>query len=116
MRAGDQDAVSQLWRLVYTELHGVAFGMMQRERPGRTLQPTAVVNEAYMRLVRGAQEAPENRAQFFAFVARAMRQVLVDHAQRRLARKRGGARLVREEFDEEIALTIQQSEELLAIP
>jgi RNA polymerase sigma factor (TIGR02999 family) len=115
MRGGDQQAASRLWRVVYSELHLVAARMMQGERPGHTLQPTAVVHEAYMRLIGGAQPAAENRPQFFALAARAMRQVLVDHARRKLAEKRGGAMQIRTEFEEEIALTAQQSEELLAI-
>jgi RNA polymerase sigma-70 factor, ECF subfamily len=89
--------------------------MMQRERPGHTLQPTAVVHEAYMRLISGAHPTLENRAHFFALAARAMRQVLVDHARRKLAGKRGGAMQVRVELDDEIALTAQQSEEVLSI-
>lgn len=115
MRDGDSSAASQLWSLVYGELHHVATGMMLGERPGHTLQPTAVVHEAYMRLMRTSARLPENRAQFFALAARAMRQILVDHARRKLAEKRGGAMQTREEFTEIIALTTEQSEELLAI-
>ena len=115
MREGDSRAASELWSLVYRELRWVAAGMMQRERPGHTLQPTAVVHEAYMRLMGDKHPTLQNRAQFFALAARAMRQVLVDHARRKLADKRGGAMQIREEFAEDIALTIKQSEELLAI-
>jgi len=115
MRSGDSEAVSELWSLVYRELHQVAVGIMLRERPGHTLQPTAVVHEAYMRLIGDNRPTIENRAQFFALAARAMRQVLVDHARRKLAGKRGGAMQIRQELAEDIALTVKQSEELLAI-
>ena len=91
MRGGNSRAASQLWSLVYRELHQVAAGMMQRERPGHTLQPTAVVHEAYMRLIGDKHPTLENRAQFFALAARAMRQVLVDHARRSWPRN-GAAR------------------------
>jgi RNA polymerase sigma-70 factor (ECF subfamily) len=89
--------------------------MMRNERPGHTLQPTAVVHEAYMRLLAGTHPTLQNRAHFFALAARAMRQVLVDHARRKLAEKRRDDMRVQVEFDENIALTVQQSEELLAV-
>jgi RNA polymerase sigma factor (TIGR02999 family) len=111
----DKEAAAQVLPLVYGELRRVAAGMMQRERPGHTLQPTAVVHEAYMRLIGGAHPTIENRAHFFAIAARAMRQVLVDHARRKLAGKRGGKIHPRVELEEDIALTVQQSEEVLAI-
>ena len=91
IRAGKADAQRQLIELVYAELRGLASGLMRRERAGHTLQPTALVHEACLRLL-----TPEvlcvarNRAHFFAAAARAMRHVLVDHARRRDADKRGG--------------------------
>ncbi len=112
---GDQQAAAHLLPLVYRELRRIAAGMMQRERAGHTLQPTAVVHEAYMRLIGGAHPTLENRAQFFALAARAMRQVLIDHARRKLAGKRGGAMQFRVELEDNIALTAEQSEEVLAI-
>jgi RNA polymerase sigma-70 factor (ECF subfamily) len=111
----DKQAAAHLLPLVYGELRRVAAGMMRGERPGHTLQPTAVVHEAYMRLLAGAHPTLQNRAHFFALAARAMRQVLVDHARRKLAEKRGGDARVQVEFEENIALTVQQSEELLAV-
>jgi len=93
----------------------IAASMMQRERPGHTLQPTAIVNEAYMRLIGENHPTLENRAHFFALAARAMRQVLVDHARRKLTDKRGGPVRMRAEFGEHIAITVQQSEEVLAL-
>jgi len=115
MRGGDNRSAAQLFALVYAQLRRIAAGMMQNERLGHTLQPTAVVHEAYMRLVGDNRPSPENRAQFFALAARAMRQVLVDHARHKLAQRRGGEKRVREEFQEVMALTVQQSEEVLAI-
>jgi len=114
MRSNKQ-AAAHLLPLVYGELRRVAAGMMRDERRGHTLQPTAVVHEAYMRLLAGAHPTLQNRAHFFALAARSMRQVLVDHARRKLADKRGGDAGVQVEFEENIALTAQQSEELLAV-
>ena len=111
----DKQAAAHLLPLVYRELRRIAAGMMRHERPGHTLQPTAVVHEAYMRLISGAHPTLENRTHFFALAARAMRQVLVDHARRKLAGKRGGEMQVRVELEDDLALTAQQSEEVLAI-
>lgn len=88
MREGEPDAVDRLYPHVYDELRGVAERQLRRERPGHTLHPTALVHEAYLKMVGGA--AASDRAHFLALAARAMRQVLVDHARRRSARKRGG--------------------------
>jgi RNA polymerase sigma factor (TIGR02999 family) len=89
--AGEQAAVEALLPLVYSELRALAARMMESERRGHTLQPTALVNEAYAKLVGGASApAWENRRHFFAIAARAMRQVLADHARLRNAEKRGG--------------------------
>jgi RNA polymerase sigma factor (TIGR02999 family) len=112
---GEKGAAAKLFPLVYNELHRVAAGMMRRERPGHTLQPTAVVHEAYMRMIAGTHPTVENRAHFFALAARAMRQVLVDHARRKLAARRGGEMPPMVELDDNLALTPQQSEEVLAI-
>jgi RNA polymerase sigma-70 factor (ECF subfamily) len=111
----DEDVAARLFPLVYSELRRVAARMMQGERPGHTLQPTAVVHEAYMRLIAGAHPTLENRAHFFALAARAMRQVLVDHARRKLAGKRGGEMRVQVELEDHLALTEEQSAEVLAI-
>jgi RNA polymerase sigma-70 factor, ECF subfamily len=111
----DEDIAARLFPLVYRELRRVAARMMQGERPGHTLQPTAIVNEAYMRMIDGTHPTLENRAHFFALAARAMRQVLVDHARRKLAGKRGGEVRVQVELEDNLALTEQQSEEVLAV-
>jgi RNA polymerase sigma-70 factor (ECF subfamily) len=115
MRDGDQQAASRLLPFVYRELRGIAAAIMRHERRGHTLQPTAVVHEAYVRMLGGTPLHLENRAQFFALAARAMRQVLVDHARRKLADKRGGAMQSRVELEDDFALTVQQSEEVLAV-
>lgn len=90
MSDGDRDAADELLPIVYDELHRVAEGYMERQRRGHTLQPTALVNEALLRLVEGDDVAWESRGHFVAVAARAMRFALVDHARRRSAEKRGG--------------------------
>lgn len=85
---GDQAALDRLMPVVYRDLHSLAAGIFAAERPGHTLQPTAVVNEVYLRLVDQRRVRWRNRAQFFAIAARMMRRILVDHARRRRALKR----------------------------
>jgi RNA polymerase sigma factor (TIGR02999 family) len=89
-RSGDREALDSLLPLVYDELRRIARHYLQGERPGHTLQSTALVNEAYMRLA--AQDFPQwqNRAHFFAVAAQLMRQILVDYARSHRASKRGG--------------------------
>jgi RNA polymerase sigma factor (TIGR02999 family) len=88
-RRGESDALDRIYPRVYDELRGVAERQLRREQAGHTLHPTALVHEAYMKLSGGRLEA-SSRAHFLAIAARAMRQVLVDHARRRGAHKRGG--------------------------
>ncbi len=87
---GDEGALEMLYPLVYAELRRLAHGYMRRERPGHTLQTTALVNEAYLRLVNSPNVGWQNRAQFFAISAQLMRRILVDFARARHAQKRGG--------------------------
>lgn len=87
---GDRSAYERLVPLVYQELHDMAQRYLRRERTDHTLQPTALVNEAYLRLVDQSSARWSNRAQFFGVAAQAMRRILVDHARGRSARKRGG--------------------------
>jgi RNA polymerase sigma-70 factor, ECF subfamily len=89
-RQGDPDALDQLLPLVYTELHRLAHHRMRAECAGQTLQTTALVHEAYVRLVDGAAVPWNNRAHFFAVCARLMRRILVDRARARDSFKRGG--------------------------
>ncbi|MEL7496916.1 MAG: ECF-type sigma factor [Planctomycetota bacterium] len=96
--AGDANATDQLFQLVYDELHRLAVRLMNRERQDHTLQPTALINEAYMRLVateRSRSEHPtldyQNQSHFIATAAKVMRHVLVNHAKAKRSIKRGGA-------------------------
>jgi RNA polymerase sigma-70 factor, ECF subfamily len=97
--AGDRAALEQLYLQVYDELRRLAEARLRRERAGHTLQPTALVNEAYLRLSPDAS-GWENRRHFFGAAAQAMRRILVDHARQRLADKRdGGARVTLADLD-----------------
>jgi RNA polymerase sigma factor (TIGR02999 family) len=87
---GSDSAADRLFPLVYEELRGLAEGLFSRERPSHTLQPTALVNEAYLKLLGGTGVTWSSRAHFFAVAARAMRRILIDHARRKNAGRRGG--------------------------
>jgi RNA polymerase sigma factor (TIGR02999 family) len=91
MKLGDGDARARLASLVYPQLKKIAAQHMRRERPDHTLQPTALVHEAFLRLAGSAEIAWQSRSHFFALSAELMRQILVDYARRRGAAKRGGA-------------------------
>lgn len=91
-RSGDESAVAALMPLVYDELRRLAAKYLRRERPGQTLQATALVNEAYMRLVKDRNLAWQDRAHFIGIAAHSMRQILVDRARARGSQKRGGVR------------------------
>jgi len=88
---GDQKALDKLMPLVYSELRRLASNYLRRERQGHTLQPTALVNEAYLKLVDQKNVKWQNRAQFFGVSAQLMRRILVDHARAHQADKRGGS-------------------------
>src|SRR5262244_814085 len=88
---GDQAALEKLMPLVYNELRRLASNYLRRERAGHTLQPTALVNEAYLKLVDQKNAKWQNRAQFFGISAQLMRRILVDHARQHQAAKRGGS-------------------------
>ena len=89
--SGDQDALEQLTPRVYDELRRIAGHFMQGERPGRTIQTTALVHEAYLKLIDVTNVDWQHRAHFFAVSAQIMRRILLDRARRRVAAKRGGA-------------------------
>jgi len=89
-RKGETGALNALVSLMYPVLHDLAAAQMHRERPGHTLQPTALLNEAFLRLARAGQIDWQDRAHFLAISARLMRQVLVDNARSRTYEKRGG--------------------------
>jgi RNA polymerase sigma-70 factor, ECF subfamily len=111
---GDERAIDTLIPLVYSDLHRLAHRYLADERPGHTLQTTALVNEAYLRLVDRAHANPQNRAQFFAVCSRVMRQILVDWARARKALKRGGA-IPALELQEELAAPEGRGADLIAI-
>jgi RNA polymerase sigma factor (TIGR02999 family) len=90
IRVGEPGAADELIRLVYAELHRIAGSLMRRQRPGHTLQPTALINEAFIKLFQDSRPIASDRAHFLALMARVMRQVLVDHARAQIATKRGG--------------------------
>jgi RNA polymerase sigma-70 factor (ECF subfamily) len=92
LRSGDRTALDRLMPLVYDELRRIADRRLRNERSAHTLQPTALVHEAFLRMVDQQQPDFQSRAQFFAIAARVMRQILVDHARRAGAAKRGGER------------------------
>jgi RNA polymerase sigma-70 factor, ECF subfamily len=111
---GDHAALAQLTPLVYDELHRMAQRCMARENPGHTLQTSALVNEAYLRLVDVHQVSWQNRAHFFAISARMMRRILTDFARSRHYQKRGGdARHVT--FDEALVVSHQPEADIAAI-
>ena len=87
---GDEAALEQLAPLIHSELHRLAHRYMSREREGHTLQTSALINEAYVRLIDWKSARFENRAHFFGVAARMMRRILVDYARRRRAERRGG--------------------------
>jgi RNA polymerase sigma factor (TIGR02999 family) len=112
-RAGDQQALQALVPLVYKELHAVAHRYLQNERPGHTLQTTALVHEAYLRLVDSRPFETENHVHFVSVAARLMRQILVDYARSHRAAKRGADRKV--DLDERLVLPQLPKAELVAL-
>jgi RNA polymerase sigma-70 factor, ECF subfamily len=110
--AGDSSAADQVVPLIYEELRGLASHFMARERPDHTLQTTALVHEAYRRLVDQHHSDWQNRAHFFGAAAKAMRRILVDHARSRLAHKRGGD-APRLQFEESLSVPCEQSRDLI---
>jgi RNA polymerase sigma factor (TIGR02999 family) len=112
---GDPQAAEQLLPLVYEELRKLAARKLAREGPGQTLQATALVHEAYLRLV-DAERAPHwnGRGHFFAAAAEAMRRILVDNARRKQSKKRGGDR-VRLDLDQCAAATSERLDDVLEI-
>jgi len=115
IEAGDPLAANRLLPLVYEELRQLAATYLANEQPGQTLQPTALVHEAYLRLVGGAnQEQWNSRGHFFAAAAVAIRRILIDNARRKQSQKRGGA-LVRRTLDEVQPCLPEPQEDLLAL-
>lgn len=117
---GDQNALDELFAMVYEELHRLAGAYMRRERPNHTLQPTALINEAYLRLVDHSAMNWQNRAHFFGVAAKVMRHILTDYARSRGTAKRGGnvSKLVLDEgiaSDQERDIDLIKLDEALGI-
>ncbi len=111
---GDEEALTKLGSLVYAELHRMARNRMRRERPGQTLQTTALVHEAYLRLVDVTQVQWKDRVHFFAVAAQMMRRILVDLARARGSAKRGGHEL-HVNLDEAPETSCKRARELIAL-
>ena len=111
---GEQAAFEKLVPLVYAELRRVAHRYMGRERPGHSLQTTALVNEAYLRLIDARRVRWQNRAHFFAVSAQLMRRILVDFARSRQYLKRGGG-AQKVSFDEGLVVSNEQGQDLVAL-
>ena len=111
---GDDTALDQLTPIIYEELHRLAHSQMRGERAGHVLQTTALVNEAYLKLMNSRQVQWQNRAQFFALAATLMRRVLVDFARQRGFQKRGGEAM-QVSFDEALQLPQQREADLVAL-
>jgi len=111
---GDRNAVDILLPVIYDELRKLAANYLRRERPDHTLQPTALVHEAYLRLVDQTRVNWQNRAHFFGVAAQIMRRLLVDHARRHNAEKRGQD-FKKLSLDENIDRAVERSGELIAL-
>ena len=111
---GDRSVHDKLWPIVHDELRRLAHRQMTRERPDHMLQTSALVNEAYVRLVDWKRAHFKNRAHFFGMCARVMRQILVDYARSRGYQRRGG-NVVIEPLDESAIVSPSKSEQLLAL-
>jgi len=111
---GDEAALQQLIPLVHRELHQIARRCLQGERPGHTLQPTALVHEAYLRLIDVRRVSWKNRTHFLAMSARLMRRVLVDFARSRQYQKRGGG-VMNVSLDEAHGVSTERGQDLVAL-
>jgi len=112
--AGDASALEQLMPIVHAELHRLARRLMRGERDGHTLRTTALVNEAYVRLIDLSRVRWQDRAHFFAMSARLMRRILVDHARSRKYQKRGGTQR-RVSLDEALVIAPERGDDLVAL-
>jgi RNA polymerase sigma factor (TIGR02999 family) len=112
--SGDHDAANLLWQLTYEELHRIAERHLYRERGDHTLSATALVHEAYVRLIDQTRVEWKDRGHFFAVASQACRRILVDYARKRHAQKRGGA-AVKVTLDTGVSQVDEQTEEILAL-
>lgn len=112
--SGSADAVNRLVPVVYNELRKIAARQMRHERPGSTLQPTALVHEAYLKLINQREVKWQSRAHFFAIAAQEMRRILLGYARTRHAQKRGGGN-ARLSLDEAVKITEDHTDDLIAL-
>ena len=111
---GDKAATDLLFKQVYGELRKLAKNYLREERPDHTLQATAIVHDAYLRLIKGQEIPWQNRAHFFSIAAQVMRNILVDHARQHKAEKRGGgARKL--SLDEAVSFSVERNLDLVAL-
>jgi RNA polymerase sigma-70 factor, ECF subfamily len=114
LNAGDKSATDQLITVVYDELRRLASACMRRERVDHTLRPTALVHEAWLRLVEQREWNPQNRAHFFGIAAQLMRRILIDHARAANAEKRGGEQVIIS-LDSAMAVAVAHPTQLLDV-
>ena len=114
LRGGNRAAVDELTPLVYQELKRIAGGQLRSERPGHTLQATALVHEAYLKLVDQREVSWQNRAHFFGVAAQVMRRILLDYAKERVREKRGGG-AHKTSLDEALAVSEDRASNLVVI-
>lgn len=112
---GNQDARDELMPLIYNDLRSIAARQLRDERPDHTLQPTAVVNELYLRLQAQRRVKWDSRRDFFAVAAKLVRRILVDHARKRRAGRRGGGNVLRVSVDQAVGLPVERAPEILAL-
>jgi RNA polymerase sigma-70 factor, ECF subfamily len=112
---GDENALDKLLPLVENELRHIAHNYMRRENPEHTLQTTALINEAYLKLINQKSVQWQNRAHFFAISAKIMRRILLNHARDAVAAKRGGAEAAHVNLDDATVFSPERSSELLAL-
>lgn len=115
MTDGNTEAVNQILPMIYSELRKLASSYLRRERSNHTLQPTALVNEAYLKLIDQKKVKWQNRAHFFGIAAQVMRRILLDHARKHTAEKRGGAAEVLPIEEEILVVSQEKSAELIAL-
>lgn len=114
-QSGNNAAVNELIPFIYETLRKMAHKQMQAERSNHTLQPTALVHEAYLKLVAQSAQSFENRLHFFSIAARQMRRILIDHARARVAAKRGGSCVQVDDFDVADARSVEGSADLIEL-
>jgi RNA polymerase sigma-70 factor (ECF subfamily) len=114
LASGEEEAADRLMPLVYDQMRGLARSMLNQESPGNTLQPTALVNETYLRMADQTRVDWRGKTHFFAIGAKMMRRILVDHARGKKRQKRGGG-MHRIPLDDDVRVTNRSDEDVLAI-